>query len=155
MLVRREQRDERLGEGVLVVAVGLNRQDERVALLEPDHGLAPRWIAVGLDQLDVRVEVLERPADRGTEVARGGDGEADRRVRQPVGLEREVLAAAPQALVPARADRAGDPLECLLDAVRVGEVVASEAQLPACRCERTASTVQRAANDHRDASGRR
>ena len=92
-------------------------------------------------QLDVGVEVFERSADRGLQVARRGDHEADRRVGEPVDLEGEVVGAAPEPLVPAHADRAGDAFEGLLDAVGVGEVVAAEAQLPAVDRARAAPPV--------------
>jgi hypothetical protein len=50
-------------------------------------------------------------------------------VSHPVDFEREVVLAAPGALVPTSRDGAEDALEGLLDAVGVGEVVAAELEL--------------------------
>ena len=127
------QRDERFGEGVLVVAGGLDREDERRVLLEAHDVARPFRAAVDLDEFDVGVEVFERPADRRVQVVGRGDDEADRCVGEAVDFEREVFGAAPEAFVPAHADRAGDALEGLLHVVGVGEVVAAEPQLPAGR----------------------
>ena len=100
-----------------------------MALLEPHDTRGPERPAGLLDQPHVRVKVLERPGDRGDERPRGGEREADRAVWQPVRLEREVILAAPEPLVPARRERADDCLEGLLHAVGVGKVVASQPQL--------------------------
>ena len=64
-------------------------------------------------------------------------------------LDGEVIAAAPESFIPARPDRARDPLEHLLDAVGVREVVAAEAELPADRRAGPAPSVKSAA-DRRD-----
>jgi hypothetical protein len=58
-------------------------------------------------------------------------------------FQREVVTAAPDALVPAIADRADDALEGLLDAIGVGEIVASKAQLPSRRDVRPTATAAR------------
>ena len=147
-----EHRDERLSERVLVVAGRLDRQDERRALLEPHDAARPGGLAVDFDQLDVGVEVFQWPADGGHELGRGGDGEADREVGEAVDLEREVVGATPGPLVPAAGDRAGDALEGLLDVVGLGEVVASEPQLPPRGRSRPRAAVKQSADD--DEEGR-
>src|SRR5215208_3834639 len=102
------ERDERFREGVLVVARGLDRKDERGALLEADHAARGLGLAVAADQRDVWIQVFEWSADCGLQAVRRGDHEPDRRVVEPVDLKREVLGSAPEALVPAYADRARD-----------------------------------------------
>ena len=126
---------------MLVVAQRLEREHVGAALLEPHHAGGPARPAGLLDQPHVGVEVLERPGDRGDERARGGEREADRAVGQPVRLEREVVLAAPEPLVPARRERADDALEGLLHAVGVGEVVAAQPQLEGRKLARAPAAV--------------
>ena len=97
--------------------------------------------AVGCLQLDVGVEVFEWSADRRLEVAGRGEHEADRVVGEAVDFEGEVFGSAPEPLVPAHADRSRDAFEGFLDVVGVGEVVATEPELPTIHCAHAATPV--------------
>ena len=68
---------------------------------------------------------------------------------------REVVGAAPEAFVPAHADRAGDALERLLHVVGVGEVVAAQPQLPTVHRTGTAAPVVRSVDEHDERACRR
>ena len=155
MLVGGQEGDERLGERVLVVADGLDRKNELASLLQAHDRVGPRRPTVDLDEFDVRVQVLQRPPDGRGQRAWRGDGEADREIGQPMDLEGEVIAAAPEALVPAVADRPDDAFKGFLDAIRVREIVAAEAQLPACRGARPAPSIAGPAEQHRGCNEKR
>lgn len=116
-------------KGVLVVAQGQQRQHVRAPLFEPGHGGLPAGAALQLDQTHVGVERLERSGDRVDQRPPCREREGDQPGRAAVDLEREVVLAAPQPPIPARRDRPHDSLKGLLDAKRVGEVIAAQPQL--------------------------